>query len=335
MTEQSGAPLAQIKPARIAQEVKKLSGQRRSGEIRSDEYDQRFARMIQELRERRVDGSRAEITAAMKPLVDAGEITVAEHDRLLKQLGMSPPLHPLRMTVSAGDGLLLKGTLIYPQTPVGRSYPLAVLAHQYPATSDSYAPLLDDLLELEIAVVAFDERGHGASTAGRSGPVVIDTPVGFTPEAFGAAFMGSASRVGFNRIDDDILRVASWGAAQNFIDQKRLLLIGASVGGTGVVLAAPKVPGLAALLTFGAAGELVWGADGREQGRRAIASLTAPCLLTSSAGDAFAGAANVKAWSEGFKHVTTKIVPGDAHAMAIYYEVRADVLAFLKRVGHA
>jgi len=82
------AELTPIKPARIAQEISKLSAQRRNGEVKATDYDQRFARMIQELRGRHVDGSREDIVAALKPLLDAGEITEKEHFRLLAQLGM-------------------------------------------------------------------------------------------------------------------------------------------------------------------------------------------------------------------------------------------------------
>jgi hypothetical protein len=87
MSEQAGE-LTPIKPARVAQEIAKLSAARRSGEIKADEYDQRFARMIQELRGRRIDGGREEVQAALKPLLDAGDITEKEHFRLLAQLGM-------------------------------------------------------------------------------------------------------------------------------------------------------------------------------------------------------------------------------------------------------
>jgi len=248
-------------------------------------------------------------------------------------VALQPSLAPLEMSVLASDGLVLKGILEYPHRPEGLAFPLAVLAHQYPSTRDSYAPLIDDLLVHGLAIVAFDQRGHGASIRGPSGPVVIDTPVGFTMEAFGAAFIGSATRIGFNRIDDDILRVASWGAVQNFIDPRRILLIGSSIGGSGVALAAPKVPGLAAVITFGAAGELVWGTDGRQQARRAFEQIKAPCLLTTSEKDPFSGSANVQAWSQGLAHVTAKQVPGDGHGMAIYYDVREDVLAFLRRLA--
>lgn len=87
MSEQSGE-MTSIKPARIAQEIAKLSAKRKSGEIKADVYDQMFARVIQELRERRIDGGRDEIHAALKPLVDSGDITEKEEFRLMKQLGM-------------------------------------------------------------------------------------------------------------------------------------------------------------------------------------------------------------------------------------------------------
>jgi hypothetical protein len=87
MSEQS-SDLTPIKPARIAQEIAKLSAARRGGEIKNDEYDMRFARVIQELRERRVDGGREEVQAALKPLIDAGDITEKEAFRLIAQLGM-------------------------------------------------------------------------------------------------------------------------------------------------------------------------------------------------------------------------------------------------------
>lgn len=242
---------------------------------------------------------------------------------------MAPPLSPLEMSVLTADGIVLKGVLAYPEISPGSRYPLAVLAHQYPATGDSYGPLLDDLLDLGVATLAFDLRGHGASTAGPSGPVVIDTPYGFTLEAFGQAFGSSISKLGFGRIDDDILRVAGWGAAQNYVDGSRMLLIGASIGGSGALLAAPRVPGLKGVITFGAAGAPAFD-KGPERIRKALETIAASCYLASSEGDPFSGAENVRAWSAGLRHVTSRLVPGDGHAMAIYYAVRDEVLQFVR-----
>jgi dienelactone hydrolase len=179
-------------------------------------------------------------------------------------------LATLQMSVPASDGLILKGALTYPAGATGRSYPLAVLAHQYPTTRDSYAPLIADLLAAGAATLAFDQRCHGESIVSPRGPIVVDTPEGVTQEAFGAAFVSSVAKVGFHRIENDVVRVASWGVSQNFIAPDRLALVGASVGGSGVLLAAPSLPGVRAVATLGAAGALAFGPDGPDRIRTAI-----------------------------------------------------------------
>jgi hypothetical protein len=59
--------------------------------------------------------------------------------------------------------------------------------------------------------------------------------------------------------------------------------------------------------------------------------ITALALHASSEGDAFSAADNVRAWSEGLAHARTRLVPGSAHAMAIYYAVRDEVLEFVRK----
>jgi pimeloyl-ACP methyl ester carboxylesterase len=238
-------------------------------------------------------------------------------------------LAPLEMSVAASDGLILKGTLTYPDTYAGVAFPLAVLAHQYPATRDSYAPLSADLIQRGVATLAFDLRGHGASIISNRGPLVIDTPEGLTLEAFGKAFMSSAGKVGFSRIDNDILRAASWGANQNFIDPNRLALVGASIGGSGVLLAGEKIPNLRAIVTIGAAGAPAIGADAGDRIRANLERTRIPCFLASSREDPFDAGGNVTAWSRNLPHVTPHLIPGSAHAMAIYYDVRDQLLRFL------
>jgi hypothetical protein len=52
--------------------------------------------------------------------------------------------------------------------------------------------------------------------------------------------------------------------------------------------------------------------------------------LGSSEGDPFEGGANVTRWSEGLAHVTTRLVPGTGHAMAIYFDIREELVSFLR-----
>ena len=86
--KQEGA-LKPVTPARVADELKKQSAQRKDGKLEPDEYEHRFARMITELRERRIDGSRAEILATLTPLKDQGIISLVDWQRLTKQLGLA------------------------------------------------------------------------------------------------------------------------------------------------------------------------------------------------------------------------------------------------------
>jgi pimeloyl-ACP methyl ester carboxylesterase len=240
-------------------------------------------------------------------------------------------LAPLEMSLAAADGVVLKGTLTYPGEYAGTAFPLAVLAHQYPATRDSYSPLALDLAGVGVATLAFDQRGHGASIVSPTGPWLIDSPLGVSLEAFGSAFMSSVGKVGFGHIADDILRVTSWGSFQNFVDPQRIALVGASIGGSGVLLAAEKIPTLRAVATLGAAGAPAFGPDTADQIRGILERLKVPCYLASSQDDPFQGGANVTAWSRGLPHVTPRRVPGSAHAMAIYYDVRDELLHFLHR----
>jgi hypothetical protein len=82
------APLAPVSPARAAQELVKLSKAHKSGELDKDEYEHRFARMISELRDRRISGTRAEIMAALEPLRREGSVTPTEWTRFVSQLGL-------------------------------------------------------------------------------------------------------------------------------------------------------------------------------------------------------------------------------------------------------
>jgi hypothetical protein len=89
MADQQGGNLKPVTPARVADELRKLSTQRASGDLEADEYEHRFSRMITELRERRIDGSRAEILATLTPLLQDGVVSAEDWRRLTRQLGLA------------------------------------------------------------------------------------------------------------------------------------------------------------------------------------------------------------------------------------------------------
>jgi len=87
--DQQGGTLKPITPARVAEELRKLSSQRKEGKLAPDEYEHRFSRMITELRERRIDGSRAEILGTLTPLLEQGIVSPPDWQRLTRQLGLA------------------------------------------------------------------------------------------------------------------------------------------------------------------------------------------------------------------------------------------------------
>ena len=54
MADQQGGNLKPVTPARVADELRKLSSERAAGGVKPDEYEHRFSRMITELRDRRI-----------------------------------------------------------------------------------------------------------------------------------------------------------------------------------------------------------------------------------------------------------------------------------------
>jgi hypothetical protein len=87
--DQQGGGLKPVAPSRVADELRKLSTQRQNGTLKPDEYEHRFSRMISELRDRRIDGSRAEILATLTPLLEQGVVSAEDWRRLMLQLGLA------------------------------------------------------------------------------------------------------------------------------------------------------------------------------------------------------------------------------------------------------
>ena len=81
--------MAAIPVARFVQELEKLKQEMDAGHLRSGDYDQRLARVIQELRERGLEANRAAITAAIDLALQRGTITPSVKQHLEKRLGLA------------------------------------------------------------------------------------------------------------------------------------------------------------------------------------------------------------------------------------------------------
>ena len=87
--DQNDQSLTPISPKRLAEEIQRLSGMRRNGELDRAGFDQRFARMVGELRDRKISGTREEISAALDALRKDDTLRPEEWFRLEKQLGLA------------------------------------------------------------------------------------------------------------------------------------------------------------------------------------------------------------------------------------------------------
>jgi len=81
--------MAPVSVERLMQELEKLQREMDAGKLKSGEYDQRLARVIQELRERRLDADRAQISAALADALRRGVITAGGKEHIEKRLGLT------------------------------------------------------------------------------------------------------------------------------------------------------------------------------------------------------------------------------------------------------
>ena len=73
---------------RFVQEMEILKKEMAIGALRHGEYDQRLARIIGELRERKIDADRAQIVAMLDDLLKRSVITPGVQSHILKRLGI-------------------------------------------------------------------------------------------------------------------------------------------------------------------------------------------------------------------------------------------------------
>ena len=77
-----------ISVERFVQQLEMLKQEMDAGKLKHGDYDQRLARMIQELRDRKLDADRPKISAAIEDALKRGIITPSRKEHLEKRLGL-------------------------------------------------------------------------------------------------------------------------------------------------------------------------------------------------------------------------------------------------------
>jgi hypothetical protein len=80
--------MSPVSIARFTQELEHLKKQMEAGALKHGEYDQRLARMIGELRERKLEGERDDVRQALADLLKRGVITPSVQSHITKRLGL-------------------------------------------------------------------------------------------------------------------------------------------------------------------------------------------------------------------------------------------------------
>lgn len=80
--------MAPVTLDRLVQELEILKKEMTVGGLRHGEYDQRLARIIGELRERKIDADREQIVATLDQLLAKGTITPSVQSHIVKRLGL-------------------------------------------------------------------------------------------------------------------------------------------------------------------------------------------------------------------------------------------------------
>jgi hypothetical protein len=73
---------------RFSKELEKLKVEMDAGKLKTGEYDQRLARIIQELRDQKLDADRATMNSTLDTLERRGTITPAVKSHLQSRLGL-------------------------------------------------------------------------------------------------------------------------------------------------------------------------------------------------------------------------------------------------------
>lgn len=73
----------------FVEKMEALHASMTGGQLKHSEYDQRLARIIGELRDRKIDAERPAITAAIADMESRGVITPAVKEHLVSRLGLA------------------------------------------------------------------------------------------------------------------------------------------------------------------------------------------------------------------------------------------------------
>lgn len=204
---------------------------------------------------------------------------------------------PEELTIAGAGGVTLAATYWGPAEPA-TAHGCAIFVHQLSSTRAEWQPVIDRLRGRG-HLLAFDMRGHGASTRGEGG-ATLEWERFLTGD--------------WELVAEDVARAAEVLAGKG---ADRCVLVGSSIGSSAVLLAAAAHPERTRALVLLSPGLAYRGVKTPDAARAS----QVPVLIVHSqeAGAADAAGALAGIWRDATPPVPVEIVtdPGDAHGMKI------------------
>jgi dienelactone hydrolase len=203
----------------------------------------------------------------------------------------------VEVTVTADDGVRLAGTYYHVGDRAGRCY---IFVHQLSSTRAEWQPIIDRLPEGS-HILAFDMRGHGASTQGPDGSTIA---------------WKSFETADWEKVESDIARVMDEMNARR-TGTEGCVVAGSSIGSSAALRYAASHPGDATALLLLSPGLAYRGVTTPDAARAS----KVPVLIVHSQENGAADAAGALKgiWEDATPPVDVEVIsdPGQAHGMKI------------------
>lgn len=191
--------------------------------------------------------------------------------------GTPPPGTENIYIVEPGDGIVLNGTLFG-----GDNETLVILCHMRPADQTSWFPFAEELERRGYAALTLNFRGYGDSEGDQD----------------------------FDKLDDDLLATVRY---MRQIGRERIFLIGASMGGTAVLVVAAQDPSIEGVVAISAPEQFQ-----EQDALAAVPQIAAPKLFIASEDDTAAMLSLDALFAAASDPKESQVYPGAGHGTNLF-----------------
>ena len=231
------------------------------------------------------------------------------------------------LSIVSSDGFVLKGFLNYPEIKKDK-YPVIIFAHQFSTTHVIWSDFAKRLNQLGYATLLIDLRGHGLSTIKNGKKVEIIPFKGGSLANLFAVFKKSNELVNFKLIPEDIVLWIEYLKENEKIDEKRIGLVGSSLGATSVI---PVVldEDLSFVISISPGSPSLLG--DKEKFELALSSFLNPFLFVASVNDPIGSGKYIQRYVEKTPNGISMLLSGNKHGVSLLPRIEEMLIAFIQK----